>query len=97
LIPEVAKLGVSGADFPKSIGGKGMGVCDVGSCMYELARKDAGMATFYLLHHSLGNYTVYKLAQKPLREKILAETIPINKVLAWGLTEPDNGSDASGI
>lgn len=27
----------------------------------------------------------------------MADCIPLNKVLAWGLTEPDNGSDASGI
>lgn len=62
LIPEFAKLGMCGADFPKSIGGKGMSCPDVGSMFFELAKKDASLATFMILHHSLGQYTVYKLA-----------------------------------
>jgi len=74
-----------------------MSCADVGAGMYELACKDASIATFFLLHHSLGNYTVYKLAQPSLRKKILDDTIPLKKVLAWALTEPDNGSDASSI
>jgi hypothetical protein len=35
---------------------------DTAACMYELARRDASIATFWLLHHSLGLYTVQKLA-----------------------------------
>ena len=97
LIPEMAKLGVVGADCSKEVGGKGMSCPDVGAMFYELAKKDASLATFVLLHHSLGQYTVYKLAQPALREKIFKDTMPLNKVLAWALTEPDNGSDASGL
>jgi alkylation response protein AidB-like acyl-CoA dehydrogenase len=62
LIPEIAKLGIVGADCPKDVGGKGMSCVDVGASMYELACKDASISTFFLLHHSLGNYTVLKLA-----------------------------------
>lgn len=65
--------------------------------MYELARKDASIATFYLLHHSLGLYTIQKLAGDDLRERVMKDCIPLNKVLAWALTEPDNGSDASAL
>jgi len=65
--------------------------------MYELARKDASIATFYLLHHSLGLYTVQKLASDELRAIIMKDCIPLNKVMAWALTEPENGSDASSI
>ena len=97
LIPEVAKLGLVGADFPKEIGGKGMSCPEVGSMFYELAKKDGSLATFPLLHHSLGQYTVYKLAQPELREKIFKDTMPLKKVMAWALTEPGTGSDASSI
>ena len=62
LIPEIAKLGIVGADCSKEVGGKGLSCPDVGSMMYELAKQDASLATFVLLHHSLGQYTVYKLA-----------------------------------
>ena len=62
LIPEIAKLGIVGADMPKEVGGKGLSCVDVGAMMYELAKKDASLATFFLLHHSLGQYTAFKLA-----------------------------------
>lgn len=66
--------------------------------MYELARKDASIATFQILHNSLGLYTIEKcMADGPLKQKIFDECIPLKKVLAWGLTEPLNGSDASGL
>ena len=97
LIPRIADLGISGADIPKEFGGKGLSVTDCGSFMYELARKDASIATFYLLHSSLGLFNVLKLASPTLRDSLLKETIPLKKVLAWGLTEPDHGSNASGI
>jgi alkylation response protein AidB-like acyl-CoA dehydrogenase len=49
------------------MGGKGFKIFEMGALMYEFARRDASIATFFLLHHSLGNYTVYKLAQPALR------------------------------
>lgn len=97
LIPEMAKLGIVGLDTPKSMGGHGLPTLDACACIYELARKDASIATFFLLHHSLGMYTVQKLAGDDLRKKVMDEAIPLKKVLAWGLTEPENGSDASGL
>ena len=50
----IAKLGIVKADMPIEVGGRGMNVMDSGAIMYELARGDASIATFYLLHHSLG-------------------------------------------
>jgi alkylation response protein AidB-like acyl-CoA dehydrogenase len=97
LIPEIAQLGVVGADYSKEFGGKDFTIFEMGSLMYEFARRDASVATFFLLHHSLGNYTLLKLAQPALRDKIFAETLNVSKVLAWALTEPETGSDASSI
>jgi len=65
--------------------------------MYELARKDASIATFYVLHQSLSTYLVHKLAQDELKMRIFKDTIPLRKVMAFALTEPDHGSDASSI
>lgn len=97
LMPKIAELGISGLDTPKSFGGHGLSTLDACACMYELARKDASIATFWLLHHSLGLYTIQKLAGDELRQRVMQDCIPLKKVLAWGLTEPDNGSDASGL
>ena len=57
VVDDMAKLGISGADLPIDQGGKGLSIMDTGVCMYELAKGDASIATFYLLHHSLGLYT----------------------------------------
>ena len=58
----MAALKIVGCDMPVEMGGKGMNAIDAGACMYELARGDASIATFYLLHHSLGQFTLMKLA-----------------------------------
>ena len=97
MIEDIAKLGIVAADSPEALGGKGMSRVDVGSLMYELAVKDGSIATFWLLHDSLSTYTVMCFAQDDLRKKILVDTIPLKKVMAWALTEPDTGSDASHI
>jgi len=67
LIPKIASLKIVGLDTPKSFGGHGLPTLDACACIYELARKDASIATFFLLHHSLGLYTIQKLAGDELR------------------------------
>lgn len=97
LLPEIRELGISGADTPKEYGGKGLSITDGGAIIYELARGDTSIATFYLLHQSLGNYTILKLCQEELKQRILKDTVNLDKILAWGLTEPLRGSDAGNI
>ena len=55
LIQEIAKLGIVKADYPIELGGMGLLVSDMGGIYYELARRDASIATFFLLHHGAGN------------------------------------------
>jgi acyl-CoA oxidase len=40
---------------------------------------------------------VLKCAQEELKKRILKDTMTCNKILCWALTEPENGSDASGL
>lgn len=54
IVPGMAELKIVGCDMPVELGGKGMNAVDSGATMYELARGDASIATFFLLHHSLG-------------------------------------------
>ena len=54
IIPGMVQTGMIGADMPSEYGGKDMSVVDLGASMYQLARVDAGVATFFILHHSLG-------------------------------------------
>ena len=69
-----------------------MSSVDVGACMFEIACKDVTLATFFLLHNSLGLNAVSKLAQENLRTQIFEDALPLKKILGWALTEPGNGS-----
>ena len=97
LVKEMAKLSINGADIPKEDGGLGLSNLDTGYLMYELARIDASVGTFFLLHCSAGIRCIYLNADPALKKKLLAETIPIKKVIANAITEPNSGSDVTSI
>ena len=50
-----------------------------------------------LVHNAIGNNVVDALGDEEQKRRILSETIPMNKYICFGLTEPLNGSDASGL
>jgi alkylation response protein AidB-like acyl-CoA dehydrogenase len=64
---------------------------------YELARWDASIATFMIVHNSLGISVVDRLGNEEQKRRILPDTILLKKILCFGLTEPTNGSDATGL
>lgn len=97
VIPGLAQTGIVGADMPSYLGGKELNTVDVGHAMYNISRVDAGVATFLVVHNSLAQYTVFKCAQEELKKRVMADTMTCKKVLCWALTEPENGSDASGL
>jgi alkylation response protein AidB-like acyl-CoA dehydrogenase len=65
--------------------------------MYELARWDASIATFMIVHNCLGLSVVDRLGSEEQRNRILPETILFKKYICFGLTEPTHGSDATGL
>ena len=69
-----------------------MSSVDIGAVMYELASREVSIATFFLLHNSLGNWAVATLAKDNLRKRILEETFSLKKVIGWAITEPMSGS-----
>ena len=64
---------------------------------YELARFDASFATFFLVHNAIGQNVVEALGDNEQRKRILTETMNMDQFICFGLTEPDFGSDASGL
>ena len=55
------------------------------------------MATFFLVHNSIGMDVVDQLGDEEQRARILPDCIALKKVICFGLTEPQNGSDASNL
>ncbi|CAG9311852.1 unnamed protein product [Blepharisma stoltei] len=65
--------------------------------IYELARIDASLATFYALTLSLVAFTIEKLGSEEQKAKYLPKLCNLDIIASWGLTEPDYGSDASSL
>lgn len=94
IIDHFKPLGINGLNI-KGFGSPGINTLEAGSIIYELAKRDASIATFFLVHNSIGMAVVDVLGSEEQRERILTPAMKFDKILCFGLTEPDNGSDAS--
>ena len=65
--------------------------------IFELARIDASLATFYSVCMSLVIYTIEKLGSEEQKAKYLPGLVNLDMIGCWGLTEPNFGSDASSL
>ena len=68
---------------------------ETGSIAFELAKKDASIATFWLVHNALGSCVVNTLGDNEQRQRILTDTMNMDKFICFGLTEPEFGSNVS--
>lgn len=67
---------------------------EIGLVMYELARGDGSVATFYGVHSGLAMSSIAFLGSNEQRERWLPPMARLEKIGAFGLTEPERGSDA---
>ena len=70
---------------------------ETGAICYEIAKLDASISTFYLVHNAIGQNVIDALGDDEQRERILKETINMDKICSFGLTEPEYGSDATSL
>lgn len=92
----IQKLGINGL-LIKDFGGAGMNHVEGGAIAFELAKIDASVATFYLVHNGIGTAVIDALGDEEQRKRLLTQSINMDKICCFGLTEPLNGSDASGL
>lgn len=62
-----------------------------------MAKRDASIATFVLVHNAIGTNVISCLGDEEQRARLLKESLNMDQVCCFGLTEPLNGSDASSI
>ncbi|MET8809125.1 acyl-CoA dehydrogenase family protein [Streptomyces sp. NPDC004546] len=67
-----------------------------GMLAMELSRVDASTATFFGVHNGLGFYSIYYGGSQEQRDRFLPAMASMDKIGAFGLTEPHGGSDVSG-
>jgi glutaryl-CoA dehydrogenase len=93
LIPKIAALDISGVDI-QGYGSPGLSAIATGLIMLELARGDASVCTFFGVHSGLAMHSISMLGSDEQKQRWLPAMARMEKIGAFGLTEPDHGSDA---
>ena len=94
LVTELADLGLMGMTIPEEYGGAGTDTLSYAIAVEELTRIDSSVAITVAAHHSLGTLPIYYFGSEEQKHQWLPDLASGKKLAAFGLTEPDAGSDA---
>ncbi|MDR0787137.1 MAG: acyl-CoA dehydrogenase family protein [Gemmatimonadota bacterium] len=97
LIPEMAELGLLGANLPEEYGCAGLNSLAYGLIMRELERGDSGIRSFASVQGALCMYPIHAFGSEEQRRKYLPEMAAGRVIGCFGLTEPDFGSNPAGM
>ena len=95
-VAKMAKLGLLGIPFPKKYGGMGADNLAYAIAVEELAKACGTTSVIVCAHTSLCSYPIYAYGTEEQKIKYLPDLLSGRKLGAFGLTEPNAGSDASG-
>ncbi|RGD73741.1 acyl-CoA dehydrogenase family protein [Anaerofustis stercorihominis] len=96
IVKKMAKLGFMGIPYPKKYGGAGLDIISYAIAVEELSRVDGGVGVILSAHVSLGSYPIFAFGSEEQKKKYLVPLAKGEKLGAFGLTEPNAGSDAGG-
>ena len=94
LVQELADLGLMGMVFPEEYGGAGADTLSYAIAIEELTRVDSSIAITVAAHTSLGTMPIYLYGTEEQRREWLPQLASGERLAAFGLTEPEAGSDA---
>ncbi|SEH10358.1 acyl-CoA dehydrogenase family protein [Thermoleophilum album] len=94
LVAKLSELGLMGIPYPEEWGGGGADTLSYALVIEELARVDASLAITVAAHTSLGTYPIYAYGSREQKERWLPDLCSGRRLAAFGLTEPEAGSDA---
>ena len=95
-VEKMAKLGMMGIYFPKEYGGAGGDVLSYAITVEELAKVCGTTAVIVSAHTSLCCAPIFENGTEDQKMKYLPDLLSGRKIGAFGLTEPNAGTDASG-
>ncbi|MBX6350554.1 MAG: acyl-CoA dehydrogenase family protein [Clostridia bacterium] len=96
LVPEMAELGLWGLPFPEEYGGAGGDTLAVALAIEEIAKADASLALTLAAHISLAATPIFRFGTEEQKRRYLVPLARGEYLGAFGLTEPNAGSDAAG-
>jgi short-chain 2-methylacyl-CoA dehydrogenase len=94
LVAELAELGLMGMTIPEEYGGAGADTLSYAIAVEELTRVDSSVAITVAAHHSLGTLPIFQFGTEEQKREWLPQLASGEKLAAFGLTEPEAGSDA---
>ena len=97
IIPGLAEIGAFGPYIPEAYGGAGLDQISYGLIMQEIERGDSGVRSTASVQSSLVMYPIWKYGNEEQRNKYLPKLASGEWMGSFGLTEPDHGSNPSGM
>jgi short-chain 2-methylacyl-CoA dehydrogenase len=97
IVAKLGELGLMGIPFPEEVGGAGGDSLAYAIAVEELARVDSSVAITMCAHTSLGTQPIYLFGSAAQQEEWLPELTSGRRLGAFGLTEPEAGSDAGNV
>ncbi len=94
IVGKLADLGLMGIPFSEEYGGGGGDILSYAMAVEELARIDSSVGITLAAHTSLGTSPIYNWGTEEQKQQWLPDLCAGRKLAAFGLTEPEAGSDA---
>src|SRR3954466_5405042 len=94
IVRKLGELGLMGIPFPEEYGGGGGDTLAYALAVEELTRVDSSVAITLCAHTSLGTQPIYLFGSEEQKREWMPELTSGRKLGAFGLTEPEAGSDA---
>lgn len=96
VVRQLGRMGLMGIIFPVEYGGSGLGYVDYVTAIEELSAVDGSIGIIVAAHNSLCTNHIFLAGTEEQRRKYVPKLASGEWLGAWGLTEPNSGSDAAG-
>ncbi len=97
VIKELGKLGLMGVLVPEEYGGSGLGYFEYNEVIQEIAKVCGSIGLSVAAHNSLCTGHILLFGNEKQKTKYLPKLATAEHIGAWGLTEPNTGSDAGNM
>jgi alkylation response protein AidB-like acyl-CoA dehydrogenase len=94
---ELGRLGMMGVLVPEKYGGAGLSYFEYKAVIEEIAKVDGSIGLSVAAHNSLCTGHILLFANEEQKQKYLPKLATAEWIGAWGLTEPNTGSDAGNM
>jgi alkylation response protein AidB-like acyl-CoA dehydrogenase len=97
LMDEITALGVCGLTVPEEYGGLGRDILATMVAVEELSRRSMVIATLYLMNACYGSMNIHASGSEAQKSRLLPDLAEGKLLFAYGLSEPDVGSDLASV